>query len=267
MAYGIFQGSGEETPTYLRWFCIDGWSNKYTNDLIIGEEIVGSISGARALYVTRLTDSTIEFIYKNNTPFEPGEVINFSDSGVSAVASSLTTGSQNVTEFFNVKTGQEKSMYNFSFLERRDEAAIPTNRLRVYYMSAEYDPSDTGDITVCNSYDDFDYSADINSVAGFRNTDLVDARPRVSKYTVGTGNRSPFEFYGRQFNGGQHSSKNILASDESISCDYNYYLGRIDRIYLDKDGIFTVKQGSFDVPSNLRVSLVTILMYIIHHTV
>ena len=36
------------------------------------------------------------------------------------------------------------------------------------------------------------------------------------KYTVGTGNRSPFEFYGRQFNGGQHSSKNILASDESI---------------------------------------------------
>ena len=141
-------------------------------------------------------------------------------------------------------------MYNFSFLERRDEAAIPTNRLRVYYMSAEYDPSDTGDITVCNSYNDFNYSSDINSVAGFRNTDLVDVRPRVSKYTVGTGNRSPFEFYGRQFNGGQHSSKNILASDESISCDYNYYLGRIDRIYLDKDGIFTVKQGApSDIPS------------------
>ena len=251
MVYGIFQGSGEETPTApsMVLASMDGPTNT-TNDLIIGEEIVGSISGARALYVTRLTDSTIEFIYKNNTPFEPGEVINFSDSGVSAVASSLTTGSQNVTEFFNVKTGQEKSMYNFSFLERRDEAAIPTNRLRVYYMSAEYDPSDTGDITVCNSYDDFDYSADINSIAGFRNTDLVDARPRVSKYTVGTGNRSPFEFYGRQFNGGQHSSKNILASDESISCDYNYYLGRIDRIYLDKDGIFTVKQGApADVPS------------------
>ena len=48
-------------------------------------------------------------------------------------------------------------------------------------MSAEYDPSDTGDITVCNSYNDFNYSSDINSVSGFRNTDLVDGRPRVSK--------------------------------------------------------------------------------------
>jgi hypothetical protein len=251
MVYGIFQGTGEETPTApsMVLASMDGPTNT-TNDLIIGEEIVGSVSGARALYVTRLTDSTIEFIYKNRTPFESGEVITFSDSGVSAVASSLTIGSQNVTDFFDLKTGQEKSMYNFSFLERRDGAAIPTNRLRVYYMSAEYDPSDTGDITVCNSYNDFDYSADINSVAGFRNTDLVDARPRVSKYTVGTGTRSPFEFYGRQFNGGQHSSKNILASDESISCDYNYYLGRIDRIYIDKDGIFTVKQGApADIPS------------------
>jgi len=29
--------------------------------------------------------------------------------------------------------------------------------------------------------------------------------------------RSPLEFYGRNFNGGQHSSTNVIASDESIS--------------------------------------------------
>ena len=251
MIYGVFQGDGTNTPTApsMVLASMDGPTNT-TNDLIIGEEIVGSVSGARALYVTRLTDSTVEFIYKNRTPFEVGEVINFSQSGVSAVASSLTAGSQNVTSSFNLRTGQEKSIYNFSYLERRDGVAAPTNKLRVYYMSAEYDASDTGDITVCNSYNDFIYNSDINSIAGFRNTDIVDARPRVSNYTVGTGNRSPFEFYGRQFNGGQHSSKNILASDESISCDYNYYLGRIDRIYLDRNGIFVVKQGApADIPS------------------
>ena len=71
------------------------------------------------------------------------------------------------------KLVKRKSMYNYSFLERRDEMKhIPTNRLRVYYMSV-YGSGDTGDITVCNSYNDFDYSADINS-SGFRNTDLVD---------------------------------------------------------------------------------------------
>ena len=29
MVYGIFQGSGEETPITFDGSCIDGWSNKY----------------------------------------------------------------------------------------------------------------------------------------------------------------------------------------------------------------------------------------------
>ena len=79
---------------------------------------------------------------------------------------------------------------------------------------------------------------------------MVDGRPRVSNYTVGDGNRSPFEFYGRSFNGGQHSSRNILASDESMSLTFDYYQGRIDRIYIDKDGVFSTKKG---VPADVPV--------------
>ena len=60
----------------------------------------------------------------------------------------------------------------------------------------------------------------------------------------GAGDRSPLEFYGRNFNGGQHSSKDVIASDESISLDYNYYLPRVDRIYLSKDGVITIKKGA-----------------------
>ena len=67
---------------------MDGPTNT-TNDVIIGEEIIGSISGARAIYVTRKTDTSINFIYENRTSFSPGEVINFQESGVSAVASNI----------------------------------------------------------------------------------------------------------------------------------------------------------------------------------
>ena len=63
-------------------------------------------------------------------------------------------------------------------------------------------------------------------------------------YTVTTGVRSPFEFLGRSFNGGQHSSKDILASDESMTISYDYYLGRKDAIYLDKNGVFSIRKGS-----------------------
>ena len=245
IVYGIFQGEGSNNPVAPSMVLgsMDGPTNT-TNDLIVGEEVIGSISGARALYVVRLTDTNIEFIFENQTPFEPGEVINFQNSGISAVATKVSMGSKNITSSFDSKSGQRKTIYDFSRIQRREGASIPTNKIKVYFMSAEYDSADTGDITICNSYNGFNYSTDIATFAGFRLTDLIDARPRVSPYTPTSSSRSPFEFFGRSFNGGQHSSRNILASDESTTIGFDYYLGRIDRVYLDKDGIFQVKQGS-----------------------
>ena len=92
---------------------------------------------------------------------------------------------------------------------------------------------------------DFDYSSEINSVSNVRLTDIVDGRPRVSSFSVATTNtRSPLEFFGRTFNGGQHSSKNVLASGETFTLDYNYFLPRIDRIYINRGGVFQVKRGA-----------------------
>ena len=49
---------------------------------------------------------------------------------------------------------------------------------------------------------------------------------------------------GRTFNASGNSSANILASDESIITNFSFYLGRIDRIYLDKSGALSVRQGA-----------------------
>jgi len=66
---------------------------------------------------------------------------------------------------------------------------------------------------------------------------------------------SPFEFDGRSFDHTRHSAKNIASSDESISITYNYYLPRIDRIYLNKDKSFSVKYGNpSDIPHLTRRS-------------
>jgi len=71
----------------------------------------------------------------------------------------------------------------------------------------------------------------------------------VGTYTVAEGARSPFEFFGRDFDdsgnsGARHSSKNILASDESMSVGFNYYLPRADRLYIDKTGTLQVVYGT-----------------------
>ena len=66
----------------------------------------------------------------------------------------------------------------------------------------------------------------------------------MSKYSGVAGDRSPLEFLGRNFSGGQHSTRNVLTSDESMTFDYSFYLPRIDRIYLDRNGFLMVKQGA-----------------------
>ena len=252
--YGIFVGDGSdsdpESPS-MTVGSMDG-PTKHLNDLILGEEIVGSVSGHKTIYVDRKSDTSVNFIYENFTTFRPNEVINFQKSGVSVIASNVVLGSKNVTQDFDFLTGQRKSIYDYSRIRRRDGVGVPNARLRVYFVSRSYNTSDTGDITVCNSYRDFDYSTEINTISNVRLTDIIDGRPRVSPFSVDTTNtRSPLEFFGRTFNGGQHSSKNVLASDESITVDYNYYLPRVDRIFLDRNGVFQVKRGA---PSDNPVS-------------
>ena len=80
-------------------------------------------------------------------------------------------------------------------------------------------------------------------------TDTIDIRPKVSSYTVLENVRSPFEFFGRTFTASGSSAANILASDETITVDFNHVVGRIDRIFLDKTGRFQVKYGD---PSEKR---------------
>ena len=111
-------------------------------------------------------------------------------------------------------------------------------------MSAYYASTDTGDITTVNSYENFDYASEIKSVNNIFAADIIDIRPRVSAYTVAEGGRSPLEFYGRAFNGAGQSAGSVLASDESIIISYSNYLGRIDRLFLTKDGKFQVVYGT-----------------------
>ena len=117
--------------------------------------------------------------------------------------------------------------------------------MKVYFSNGYYDSTDDGDITTVESYDNFNYSTQIQTVEGIRNTDIIDIRPRVSVYTASSteGERSPLEFYGRSFNGAGNSAANILASDESINTTFSYYMGRIDRVFLTKNGQFQVKYG------------------------
>jgi hypothetical protein len=218
-------------------------SSTTTTEITIGETFIGQTSGAVAICAEKLTSSQISFIYKNDSRFKEGETITFQESKVKSTIATLDSGSFEISSNYVFTNGQESTFYDYGTIKRKIDSEEPAKRLRIYFSNGYFDSTDDGDITTVESYRQFNYSKDLQSVNGNAVSDIIDIRPRVSSYTVSEGLRSPLEFYGRTFSSSGNSASNILASDESILTTFSYYLGRIDRIFLTKEGVFQVKYG------------------------
>jgi hypothetical protein len=215
-----------------------------TNELIIGEQIIGQSSDAVAMVAEKPSDSQITVIYQNEHLFTEGEIVNFQESGSSAVVSSLDSPSFDISPNFSFVDGQQSTIYNIGQIKRKSDSDSPSKKIKIYYSNGSFDANDNGDFITANSYNQYDYGIDIPKLDNISNTDMIDIRPRASVVSsVSEGDRSPLEFKGRNFNASGNSAPNILASDESLLIDYSFYLARIDRIFLSKEGQFQIKYG------------------------
>jgi hypothetical protein len=241
-----------------------------TSDLIVGEKIKGKSTNACAIVAEIVSDSKISIISQNDIKFKENEVVSFEESKIEGKIVTLDFTSINISPNFTSQNGQNQSFYGYPSIQRNSDSDAPTRQLKIYFSNGYYQSTDDGDITTKNSYDTFNYTTEIPTVNGLRNTDLIDIRPRVSDYVVAEDVRSPLEFFGREFNAAGNSAANILASDETILTDFSYYLGRMDTIYITKDGNFQVKYGTpavsptqpVGVDDALKISTVTIPPYL-----
>ena len=243
--HGIYESGGTATPSAPQMtFSAITSQTSTTQDVVDGEILIGQTSGAIAVSVGKPDNLSVSFIVKNQIDFVEGETVIFQQSLVEGTISSIVESSFNISSNFTFSTGQKKTIYSYSSLRRRSSSNAPTKKLIVYYASAVYDSADSGDITTVESYNTFDYATEIQSVDGISNSDIIDIRPRVSNYAVTEGARSPLEFEGRVYNQSGNSGANILASQENLVFDFSHYLGRVDRLFLTKDGKFQVIYGA-----------------------
>ena len=243
----IYESLNSDTPSapLMTFTSLNGPSGR-TSDIIIGEKIIGQTSNAVAYVASRTTDYQIEYIVRNQGNFINGENVIFEESRILGTISSTTFSSSDISFNYTFQTGQSPTFYDYGRITRKPEAQAPSRKIKVYFSNGYYESADTGDITTKESYNSFDYANEIKTVNGLRNTDIIDIRPRVSNYSTTLGSRSPLEFLGRTFSASGNSAPNILASDENIEISFAYYLGRIDRIFVSKEGKFQVQYG---VPS------------------
>ena len=243
-----------------------------TSDLIIGERMIGADSGAVAIYAEKLSDSQVTYIPENTIPFKEGEFVSFGESKVQGTVAVLNDSSRNVTSAFTFNNNQQGTFYDYSIIKRKSNFKEPSKQLKIYFANGYFEASDTGNIITKNSYNSFNYKRDIQIVDGYRNTDIIDIRPKVSDYIVQAGTRSPLEFFGRTFDASGNSVNEILASDESITTNYSYYLGRKDSIFATKSGTFQVQYGEpsenpekpIPIDNALELATVTLSPYLLN---
>ena len=206
--------------------------------MTIGEQFIGASSGAVARVVSVVSGTQIDFVYENDKLFELEEQISLQTSGITGNISTLLIGDRNITSNYIFDNGQREEFCDFGRIRRKSGVSEPTRRLRIIYDNFSTDES-TGTVESINSYNSLDYSNDIPVNIGRRASDHIDLRPRVNPYNTSSTD-SPFSFASRTFT---NSRSETAVTDKTIILDYAYYLGRIDRLYLTKEGVFEIKQG------------------------
>ena len=214
-------------------------------DAIIGENIIGSESGAVGRVVTNNSSSPssggvnkLGVVYLNQNTFIAGETVTFKESNIISTVQSITLGKyNNVTDNFVLDGGQKNEYYDYSRLIRTSDSE-PSKRLLVVFDHYIVPASDTGDVFTVLSYDSDRFLNDIPTIGpnDVRASDTLDFRPRVVNYSSTTA--SPFDFNSRTFT----TDYNLKPGESSI-LGFDFYLPRIDKLYLDKFENLIVSKG------------------------
>jgi len=220
---------------------------------VIGEKIIGSSSGAVAQLVTRDSSSKVSFVYLNSNIFQIGETITFEESGVISQIQVIEKGNYiNRTSSYILDKGHRQEYCDYSRIVRKDSSAAPSKKLLIVFNYFDVSANNGGDVVTANSYDVQRFSSDVPILpSGIRSTDTLDFRPRVVKYTSGSG--SPFDFNERVFD--TSVSPSSIKSGESSLIGYDYYLPRIDRVVLNSLGEVSVIKGTSSDTPKLPVNI------------
>jgi len=218
-------------------------SANVSTNAIIGENILGNSSKAVARVVKKSISNPniLEIVYLNENKLSSAESVLFEESNINTDIVSITEGKyKNLTSSYKLDKGQKEQYYDYSRIIRNDNTTQPSKQLLIVFDHYTVPTSDSGDVFTVLSYDEQRFLSDIPSIGskGVRCSDTLDFRPRVPVFSSTT--KSPFDFDSRTFT---NDPRIILSPNESSLIGYDYYLARIDKLYVNKFGVLLLQQG------------------------
>lgn len=216
-----------------------GASANVSTNAIIGENILGNNSKSIARVVSKPSTNVLGIVYLNSERFEDSETVIFEESNITTEIESIIPGKyKDITNSYRLDKGQKDQYYDYSRIVRNKNTTEPSKQLLVVFDYYSVASNDSGDVFTVLSYDKDRFTHDVPFIGprSVRSSDTLDFRPRVSIFT--SDSSSPFDFASRTLN-----PTRILSPNESSLLGYDYYLARIDKLYLDRNKNFILEKG------------------------
>ena len=211
---------------------------------ILGEQIIGQTSGAVGQIVTKTSSTVVEFVYLNSNKFINGETVKFKESNIESAIETVGVGQYiDRTNEYILDSGQKEQYYDYSKIIKKNLFSVPSKKLLIIFDCYIVPSNDSGDVYTANSYISNDYKNIPSLNNGTKATDILDFRPRVSNFDPTITSFSPFDFSIRNFSTSGNNSPLVLSPNESSTIGYSYYLPRIDKLVLMRNGSFNLIKG------------------------
>jgi len=208
--------------------------------------ISASVVGAKTKTATTQQTITIdtEALAATATTISLGKADVFKINSIFMAADFSTaaaTDDTDITDRFDLDTGQRDNFYDIGRLIRKTGKVAPTGRLLINF---DYFEHGAGNFFSVDSYtgiaykDIPAYTSDVTG-QGFPLRDCLDFRPRVDDAsTIDSGSVD------RSFDGDGGSAIEIVKINTDITTDLEYYLSKRARVYITSNGKFKVIEGA-----------------------
>jgi len=209
-----------------------------TGTMTDGEQIIGSVTGAKALVVDH-TGSSLQFVYQGTTLFTALDAITGQTSGFVAEIDSIAEGSTDISYKYSFDDGQRDGFYDIARIRRKPNQTAPVGQLLIVF---DYFTHGAGDFFSADSYTNQTDYDQISSYQGTKLSDVIDFRPKVADIST-SGANCAFVHGNKVFEGSGSSATHLPGPDDTIQLDYQTYLGRADKLFLTDKGRFIVQKG------------------------
>ena len=178
-----------------------------------------------------------------------------------AFGTTATSSHTDITSRFDLDNGQRDNFYDIGRIKLKPGALKPTGQLLINFDFFSHGAGDYFDVDSYSgvvTYENIPSYTSETLGTTFELRDSLDFRPRVDDASTLPGATSGSDFE-RSFNGTGNSTIDIPEFNSDITTDFSFFLNRIDKIFITRNGDLKVVKGASSLnplaPQNLESHL------------